>query len=66
VGADHQGVGCGSELRRGPEPNIANALTVRAENLNPYVLVMQPAKQGVRDNASDLLNRARDRSITVQ
>ena len=34
---------------------------VRAENLNPQILVMQPANQGVRYDASDLLNRARDR-----
>jgi hypothetical protein len=39
---------------------------VRAENLNPDILVMQPANQGVRHDASDLLNRARDRSILVQ
>jgi hypothetical protein len=39
---------------------------VRAENLDPDVLVMQPANQGVRHDASDLLNRARDRSILVQ
>jgi hypothetical protein len=41
-------------------------LPVRAENLNPDVLVMQPAKQGVRHDAPDLLNRARDRRILVQ
>jgi hypothetical protein len=35
--------------------------SVRAENLNPDVLVMQPANQGVRYDASDLLNRAKDR-----
>ena len=40
--------------------------TVRAENLNPQILVMQPANQGVRYDASDLLNRARDRRILVQ
>ena len=39
---------------------------VRAENLNPDVLVMQPANQGVRHDASDLLNRARDRRILIQ
>jgi len=39
---------------------------VRAENLDPDVLVMQPANQGVRHDASDRLNRARDRSILVQ
>jgi len=39
---------------------------VRAENLNPDVLVMQPANQGMRHDASDLLNRARDRRILVQ
>jgi hypothetical protein len=31
---------------------------VRAENLGSDVLVMQPANQGVRHDASDLLNRA--------
>jgi len=31
---------------------------VRAENLNPGVLVMQPANQGVRHDASNPLNRA--------
>jgi hypothetical protein len=31
------------------------------ENLNPDVLVMQPAKSAVRPDASDLLNQARDR-----
>jgi hypothetical protein len=30
------------------------------EKLNPDVLVMQPAKQGVRHDAPDLLDRARD------
>jgi hypothetical protein len=39
---------------------------VRAENLNPDVLVMQPANQAVRHDASDLLNRARDRRILAQ
>jgi len=29
---------------------------VRAENLNPDVLVMQPAKQGVRHDAPDFEN----------
>ena len=36
---------------------------VRAENLNRGVLVMQPANQGVRHDASDALNRASDRSM---
>jgi len=39
---------------------------VRAKNLNPDVFVMQPANQGVRHDASDLMNQARDRSILVQ
>jgi hypothetical protein len=39
---------------------------VRAENLNPDVFVMQPANQGVRHDASELLNRATDWSILVQ
>jgi hypothetical protein len=42
------------------------ASAVRAKNLNPNVLVMQPANQGVRHDASDALNRASDRSILVQ
>jgi hypothetical protein len=37
---------------------VAQSTVVRAENLNPDVLVMQPANQGVRHDASDLLNRA--------
>jgi len=45
---------------------IINLTAVRAENLNPDVLVMQPANQGVRHDASDLLNRARERRILVQ
>jgi hypothetical protein len=39
---------------------------VPAENLDPDVLVTQPADQGVRHDASELLNRARDRSVLVQ
>ena len=39
---------------------------VRAENLDPDVLVMQPANQGARHDPSGLLNRARDRSILIQ
>jgi len=42
------------------------AEAVRAENLSPDVLVMQPADHGVRHDTSDLLNRARDRRILVQ
>jgi hypothetical protein len=38
---------------------------VRAENLNPDVLVMQPANQGVRYDASDLLNRAKGRVVSI-
>jgi hypothetical protein len=38
---------------------FADVITpVRAENLDSDVLVMQPANQGVRHDASDLLNRA--------
>jgi hypothetical protein len=40
-------------------------MAVRSENLDPDVLVMQPANQGVRHDASDLLNPARDRRILV-
>src|SRR6516162_6945538 len=36
---------------------------VCAENLDSDVLVMQPANQGIRQNASDPLNWARDRRI---
>ena len=39
---------------------------VRAENLNPDVLEMQPADGGARHDANDPLNRARDRRIFVQ
>jgi hypothetical protein len=39
---------------------------LRAENLNPDVLVMQSANQEVRHDASDLLNRAKERRILVQ
>jgi hypothetical protein len=49
--------------------SIENALwgaPVRAENLDPGVLVMQSANEGMRHDASDPLNRARDRSILVQ
>ena len=45
-------------------PSLLSA--VRAGNLDPDVLVMQPANQGVRHDPSELLNRARDRSILVQ
>jgi hypothetical protein len=44
---------------------IGERTTVRAENLNPDVLVMQSAN-GHGHDASDPLNRARDRRITVQ
>jgi hypothetical protein len=37
-----------------------------AEKLNPDGLVMQPASQGVRHDASDALNRTSDWSILVQ
>jgi hypothetical protein len=46
--------------------DTVQAFPVRAENLNPDILVMQPANQGLRHDASGLLNRARDRSILVQ
>ena len=39
---------------------------VCAENLDSDVLVMQPANQGIRHNASDPLNWARDRRILGQ
>jgi hypothetical protein len=54
--------------RRGFITLLGGAATwpVRAENLSPDVLVMQPADHGVRHDTSDLLNRARDRRILVQ
>jgi len=36
------------------------------ENSDSGVLVMQPADQGMRHDATDALNRARDRRIIVQ
>jgi hypothetical protein len=39
---------------------------VCTENLDSDVLVMQTADQGMRHDATDLLNRARDRRIFVQ
>ena len=39
---------------------------VCTENLNPDVVVMQSAKDGMRFDASDRLNWARDRRILVQ
>jgi hypothetical protein len=43
---------------RAPGTFIFSARPVRAENLNPDVLVMRPANEGVGHDASDLLNRA--------
>jgi tripartite-type tricarboxylate transporter receptor subunit TctC len=51
---------------RSPIKSLENLIAVRAENLNPDVLVMQPANQDMRHDASDPLNRARDRRILVQ
>jgi hypothetical protein len=42
------------------------AKDVCAENSDSNVLVMKPTDQGVRHDASDLLNRPRDRRILVQ
>ena len=53
-------------VARYPRRPLSRSRPVRAENLNPDILVMQPASQGVRHDASDLLNQARDRSILVQ
>ena len=39
---------------------------VCTENLDSDVLMMQPADHGIRHNASDPLNRARDRRILSQ
>jgi methionine synthase II (cobalamin-independent) len=44
----------------------AEYIPVCAENLDSDVLVMQPANQGIRHNASDPLNWARDRRILGQ
>ena len=40
-----------------PDGSISHPTIVRAENLDPDVLVMQPANQGVRHDPSGLLNR---------
>jgi hypothetical protein len=37
--------------------DVGQTIVVCAENLNPDVLVMQPANQGVRHDASEPLNR---------
>ena len=39
---------------------------VCTKNLNPYVMVMKSAKDGVRFDASGPLNRAKDRCIIIQ
>jgi hypothetical protein len=39
---------------------------VCTENLNPNVMVMKSAKDGVRFDVSGPLNRARDRGIFIQ
>ena len=39
---------------------------VRTEKLDSGVLVMKPANQGMRHDATDPLNRSRDRRIFVQ
>jgi hypothetical protein len=41
-------------------------LAVCTENLNPDVVVMKSAKNGVRFDGAGPLNRARDRRILVQ
>ena len=41
-------------------------ILVCTENLNPDVVVMKSAKNGVRFDGSGALNRARDRRILVQ
>jgi hypothetical protein len=47
-------------------PGRQSRTPVCAENLDSDVLVMQPANQGIRHNASDPLNWARDRRILGQ
>ena len=42
------------------------AAPVRTENSDSGVLVMKPTDQGMRHDATDPLNRARDRRIFVQ
>ena len=43
-----------------------NPILLCTENLNPDVVVMKSAKNGVRFDGSGPLNRARDRCILVQ
>jgi hypothetical protein len=45
---------------------ISDSRTVCTEKLDSDVLVMKPADQGMRHDATDPLNRARDRRIFVQ
>ena len=49
-----------------PAVLFATFAVVCTENLNPDVMVMKPAKDGVRFDASGPLNRARDRCIFIQ
>ena len=45
---------------------LENVGDVCTENLSPDVMVMEPAKDGARYDASGPLNRARDRRIFIQ
>ena len=49
-----------------PAVLFATFAVVCTEKLNPNVMVMKSAKDGVRFDASDPVNRARDRRIFVQ
>jgi hypothetical protein len=64
-----------TELKRiPPRSGLADAIryaltrwsAVCTENLNPKILVMKPAKDGVRFDASGSLNGARDRRLLIQ
>src|SRR5262245_66567332 len=52
--------------RSSAEPIRPRVARVCTENLDSDVLMMQPADQGMRHNASDPLNWARDRRILSQ
>src|SRR5262245_39250622 len=53
-------------LKRCHAQAVRAAILVCTENLDSDVLMMQPADQGMRHNASDPLNWARDRRILSQ
>ena len=53
------------QRRSASSPAVAPTL-VCTENLNPDVMVMEPAKDGVGIDDAGPLNRARDRRIFIQ